>query len=1025
MKALLDLQAAQTGKTLQEQREHPACRLAETLLSEAGAEVHLLLAAAVPEAARQLRRLFLPLVPEERLHILTVPDPEATPEQLPTASLLYETLVNSIAPDVIHYADPFHINSDQPLTAPLCGNPRMVATATVACPPLSASRQQAKALLALKRADLVCCTTTEAAHYLAARCFFPKEQLFNASARNERELARLLMQRWRQLLRHKESCKAVRQLPTLAWISPLPPEQSGIADYSAELIPELSRHYEITLISDLPLITDPRLAGLFPVRTSAWFEQNSGRFDRILYHIGNSRFHERQFALLPQHPGAVVLHDCFISNIIDALGHAAKDPGALTRRICRDHGYTPLADRHKPADLMDQYPCSLHIIRQSAGIIVHSAFSAGILQQHYGPAVVPFLRQAPFLRLPADLPSRTEARRQLGIAVDAFVVCSFGFVGPTKLSHRLLAAWQRSALAQDPRCRLVYVGGNHPGDYGDILQQAADQAEQPGSICITGFINTWKYRCYLAAADVAVQLREKSRGETSAAVYDCLMAGLPLVCNAHGSMAELPDSVAFKLPEQFEDAALTHKLELLRREPLQGTQRASQAAVWLRQSHFPPLVADSYKDAIEQLHRSTPNGQKRYLLKHWGAGAGTEQQTILACALAATTRPPGPRQLLLDISAVARHDLKTGIERVVRSLLSELLRRPPAGYRVEPVYHDDNGGYRYARRFTMANLGYDDPLLEDDPVQAGSGDRFLGADLILAAIPQVTACLQEWQTRGVAISFIVYDLLPLQRPDCFPPQIEPTFRYWLETVVAVAGRLACISRAVADELEDYLKHEPIPRNPDLTVGHFHLGADINASLPTNGLPDNTPHLLQQLGARPTFLMVSTIEPRKGYAQALDAMELLWQRGIEANLVVVGKPGWMTEKLIERLDGHSERDRRLFCLYSATDELLQLVYLNSSCLLAASEGEGFGLPLIEGAQHGLPLIVRDIPVFREIAGSHATYFSGNSGTDLADALEAWLALPPERRISSAGLSWLTWQQSTQQLLEFLELPQTPP
>ena len=63
----------------------------------------------------------------------------------------------------------------------------------------------------------------------------------------------------------------------------------------------------------------------------------------------------------------------------------------------------------------------------------------------------------------------------------------------------------------------------------------------------------------------------------------------------------------------------------------------------------------------------------------------------------------------------------------------------------------------------------------------------------------------------------------------------------------------------------------------------------------------------------------------------------------------------------------------------------------SCLISPSEGEGFGLPLIEAAQHATPIIARDIPVFREVAGDHAFYFDGLEASALADAIHQWLAL----------------------------------
>jgi len=126
---------------------------------------------------------------------------------------------------------------------------------------------------------------------------------------------------------------------------------------------------------------------------------------------------------------------------------------------------------------------------------------------------------------------------------------------------------------------------------------------------------------------------------------------------------------------------------------------------------------------------------------------------------------------------------------------------------------------------------------------------------------------------------------------------------------------------------------------------------------------------------------------------------------------------MVEEPIEKLREHSELGERLFWLEGISDEYLEEVYSKSTCLIAASEGEGFGLPLIEAAQHEVPIIARDIPVFREVAGNHACYFIGNSPRDLADTIQAWLHLFKEEKVkSSKELPWLTWENSAKQLLK---------
>jgi glycosyltransferase involved in cell wall biosynthesis len=215
-------------------------------------------------------------------------------------------------------------------------------------------------------------------------------------------------------------------------------------------------------------------------------------------------------------------------------------------------------------------------------------------------------------------------------------------------------------------------------------------------------------------------------------------------------------------------------------------------------------------------------------------------------------------------------------------------------------------------------------------------------------------------------------------------------------------------------------------------GHARLGADLEATQPPlEAARDMAPAdgaVLDAVHARRTLLMVGTLEPRKMHAQALDAFELLWQRGVEVNLVIVGKLGWNVEGLAERLRGHPHRGRLLHWPERAGDELLLALYRDATALLAASAGEGFGLPLIEAAQHGLPVIARDLPVFREVGGDHAWYFEAGDAAALADALERWLDLHAQGMApASAGMPCLTWAESARAFLDCIDgnLPVTAP
>ena len=232
-------------------------------------------------------------------------------------------------------------------------------------------------------------------------------------------------------------------------------------------------------------------------------------------------------------------------------------------------------------------------------------------------------------------------------------------------------------------------------------------------------------------------------------------------------------------------------------------------------------------------------------------------------------------------------------------------------------------------------------------------------------MPAQRAFYQKLRHQGVQVKFVVYDLLCIFLPQYFGPGVAENFAKWLD-VVAESDGAFCISEAVAGDLARWMAQHAPERAARFAIDWFHLGADIQNSVASTGLPADAGNLLATLKKSPSFLMVGTLEPRKGHAQILDAFERLWQENRQVNLVLVGKQGWLVGDLVPRLKRHPELGRRLFWLEGISDEYLEALYAASSSLIAGSYGEGFGLPLIEAAQHGISFIARDIPVFREVA-----------------------------------------------------------
>jgi glycosyltransferase involved in cell wall biosynthesis len=808
------------------------------------------------------------------------------------------------------------------------------------------------------------------------------------------------------------------QRPRLAYVSPLPPEKSGIADYSAELAPELARFYEVELIVDQEHVADARLDGL-PQRSMDWLREHAASYDRVFYHFGNSPVHKHMFELLREVPGVVLLHDFYFGNVIDHLEHKTYLPQGFLKAMYESHGFSGLhgLQREGRNPSVWKYPVNKGVLDNAAGIIVHSDYPKQLAEQWYGPGAADGWRTIPLLRGKAQghdtAAARVEARQRLGIGDGEFVVCSFGMLGPTKLNEELLDAYLESPLAADKHCRLVFVGANDPGLYGAAVQKKLRERT-----AITGFVDAAAYADWLAACDVAVQLRGASRGETSAAVLDCLLYGVPTIVNAHGSTASLPADLLLMLPDRVEVPALADALRRLHADAGLRAQLAQRAAAYMQAEHAPAHAGRLCYEAIEHLARHGARAAYPQAVRTAAPLSDDAGLPALAAAIAFNRPPQAPRQLLVDVSALIQKDLKTGIQRVVRSILLSMIADPPPGYRIEPVFTVGNRQpYHYARRYGLELVGTGGLALEDAPVDLRPGDIFFGLDLFLSGVAQNEDLLLDMRQRGVSVIFCMYDILPMLRPDVFPFGTDAHFGAFLRTVHKVADGVVCISRAVADELAGWIADQGLARRAPLQLGWFHLGADIDASVPSTGLPPDADQVLAALARRPTFLVVGTVEPRKGQAQALAAFDLLWERGVDVNLVVVGKEGWMVEQLAARMKAHAEKGKRLFWLAGVSDEMLLKLYAGSSALLAPSEGEGFGLPLIEAAQHGIPIIARSIPVFREVAGEYAYYFDGKAPADLADAVAAWLDLwHAGRAPASSDMPWLTWDDSARQVLD---------
>lgn len=824
--------------------------------------------------------------------------------------------------------------------------------------------------------------------------------------------------------RHRASGRhqvALRSKPRLAFVSPLPSDRTGIASYASELLRELGCYYDVECVIEGSSITDPWVIANFPLRDVAFFRKHAASYDYILYQIGNSQFHAHLLDLVALHPGVVVLHDFFLSGLLDWLGNIGERPEAdFLQQLYLTHGLPALAyaekeGRHQAAE---RYPTNQLVFANSHGVIVHSRWAIDRARDIYGDAVAERMIHLPHLRAAPTTMAKADARRKLGLQDDALVVSTFGFVAETKFGDMLASAWVQSAAGRQAGASLVFVGDHPPGPWGEAFDQHLARLAGDVSIAVTGFASNEDYALYLAASDIAIQLRRQTRGETSGAVLDCMGAGLPLIVNAHGPAAEIDPACVLLLPDAFSTDELAEAIDLLAFDSDLRAVIGSRARDLIQRRHHPSIVGVAMRDAIHRFSTTTNSARLECLLGATGelyapVSPNEADLASLSQVVATSFGWDRPGRVFFDVTLLSDSDAHTGIERVTRGFLNQMLAAAPAGLRVEAVRWVD-GQLVYARRYLAAKFAIPADVLPDTPIDYRAGDMYVTLEWGAYLLPQMEAYLRLFRRMGGCVVIGIYDLLPLQLPHRFPDGVSEATRIWFQSVLAIADHLLCDSRSVADDVLAFGNALVKTLAKPIRVDYFHPSSDIGNSVPTTGLPGDAEAFLAGLVRRPTFLMVGTVEPRKGHRQVLDAFRHLWATGVDVNLVIVGRQGWLVDDIVRAISESRENHGRLRWIQDASDDYLERLYRASSALIAASEGEGFGLPLIEAAARGLPLIVRDLPVFREVAGEGAFYFNAVSGEEMADVIAAWIRLHDTGAVpSSANVSTLRWAESVDQ------------
>ncbi len=398
----------------------------------------------------------------------------------------------------------------------------------------------------------------------------------------------------------------------IALASPFPPMSSGIADYAAELAPRLAATgLELTLFHESSEPPGPPLRSAFDCRPVRDLRRHSGDFELVLYQLGNSaRHHAEIYRTLFELPGVVTLHEFQLHHLVRELTLVAGDGERYVEELRYAAGESGrrsgqrLLDSHFPVDLWS-FPLFERVVDRSLAVVVHSEFARRRLLLSRPNAWVEriaFPVECEPLR-PASSAERLRARAELGFGSEELVIASFGFVTPHKRLEPTLRAFAR-LRAEQPAARFLVCGEVSPHyDLGALLAEVGAQG-----VLVTGRIPLDRFDRAMTAADLAVNLRSPTGGETSAALMRLLALGVPTLVSDTGSFAEIPDGAVAKVPlGELEEEQLYALFLRAASDPALFASIGAAGRRFVEREHIPERSAESYRALLERVVARRPS----------------------------------------------------------------------------------------------------------------------------------------------------------------------------------------------------------------------------------------------------------------------------------------------------------------------------------------------------------------------------------------------------------------------------------
>jgi glycosyltransferase involved in cell wall biosynthesis len=429
----------------------------------------------------------------------------------------------------------------------------------------------------------------------------------------------------------------------IAYFTPLPPLQSGISDYSVDILNRLSNYFSIDVYIDNGYKPNCTLNDKITIYEHNRFLKKRNEYDEVIYQIGNSAYHAYMIDYLIKCPGVVVLHDYNLHGLLHLIAHKQNDLDIYKKFLYVDYnkelvdqyvneyssGSTPLKDF--------ELPLNGAVVKHAKKIIVHSDYSKRLLLQKDMFRNVKRIFHYVTIN---EVQDKLLIRDQLNIPREQFVISAFGHIHETKRIMPLLQAFNNLSTRHNELV-LHLVGKPSPSIKGQI-ELFLEQHDLSDKAIITGYTDMDVFEMYIDASDICVNLRYPYNGESSGSLMRILSKGKCSIVNDIGSFSEIPDDACVKLKspqtltESEEVEMIIAKIEELVVDPEQIRAIGNHARKFAEGYLDINSIVEQYADYINEsvtINLTESILQELIDVIKQGQGAGTDVEELYQLAM--------------------------------------------------------------------------------------------------------------------------------------------------------------------------------------------------------------------------------------------------------------------------------------------------------------------------------------------------------------------------------------------------------